>query len=81
MSAVKLSAARDCWRVSDSRFSEQHPVSAENLSDGCSTITDSSSPSEPRCGQKRDTASSTAVPVGARPKRHAVDCNTAVNSG
>ena len=62
-------------------MSEQHPVSAENLSDGCHTITGSSFPSEPRCGQKRDTASSTAVPVGARPKRRAVDCNTAANSG
>ena len=51
------------------------------MSDRCITITDSSSPSEPRRGQKRDTASSTAVPVGARSRRLAVDCNTAVNSG
>ena len=51
------------------------------MSDRCITITDSSSPSEPRRGQKRDTASSTAVPVGARSERRAVDCNTAVNSG
>ena len=81
VSAVTLCAVGDCGSVSDCSLSEQHPVSAENLSDGCSTITDSSSPSEPRRGQKRDTASSTAVPVGARSKRRAVDCNTAVNSG
>ena len=54
-------------------------MSAENFSDGCNTITDSSSPSEPRRGQKGDTANSTAVPVSARFKRRAVDCYTAVN--
>ena len=81
VSAVTLFAASDGGSVSDCSLSEQHPVNAENLSDGCNTITDSSSPSEPRRGQKRDTANSTAVPVGALPKHRAVDCNTAVNSG
>ena len=85
VSAVTLFAAGDCGSVSDCSWSEQHPVSAENLSDGCYTITDSSSPSKPRRGQKRDTANSLvlqhAVPVGARPKRRAVDCNTTVNNG
>ena len=68
------------YRIVDCNLSEQHPVSAKNLSDGCNTITDSSSLSEPRRGQK-DTANSTAVPVGARSKRRAVNCDTAVNSG
>ena len=81
VSAVTLFAAGDCGCVSDCRLSEHHPVSADNSSGGCNTITDSISPSEPRCGQKRDTASSTAVPVDTRPKRRAVDCNAAVNSG
>ena len=81
MSAVNLSAARDCGRLSDCSLAEQHPMNAEDLSDGCTTITDSSSPSERRRGQKRDTATSTAVPVGARSERRAVDCNIAVNSG
>ena len=65
----------------DCSLPEQHPVSAESLSDGCNTITDSSSPSSPRLGQQRDTANSTAVPVGARSKRRAVDCDTAANCG
>ena len=56
-------------------------MSAVNLTHACNTITDSSSPSEPRCGRKRDTASSTTVPVGARSKRRAVNCSAAVNSG
>ena len=81
VSAVTLFAAGDCGSVSDCSLSEQHPVGAENLSDECNTITDSSSPSEPRRGQKRDTASSTAVPKSVRSKRRAVDRNTAVKSG
>ena len=51
------------------------------MSDECNTITDSSSPSEPRRGQKRDTASGTAVPVGAGPKRRADSHTAVVNSG
>ena len=50
-------AAGGCGCVSGCRLSEQHPVSAANLSDRCNTICDSSSPSKPRRGQKRDTAS------------------------
>ena len=77
MSAVTLFAAGDCGSVSGCRLSEQHPASAAYSTDGCHMITDSGSPSEPRCGQKKDTASSTVVPVGARSNRRAVDCNLA----
>ena len=44
--AMTLFARGDCGSVPDCSLPEQHPVSAENLSDGCNTITDSSSPSE-----------------------------------
>ena len=81
VSAMTLFARGDCGSVTDCSLPEQHPVSADSLSNGCNTITDGRSPSEPRRGQQRDTANSTAVPVGARSKRRAVDCNTSVNSG
>lgn len=42
------------------------------------TSTDRSFAFKPRRGQKRDTASSTVVPIGARSKRRAVVCRTAV---
>ena len=54
-------------------------MGAASLSDACDTITESNPPCESRRGQKRDTASSTVVAVGATSKCRAINCSAAAS--